>query len=143
MFQPIIFKHSVREKFNEERLNRIVRSSMEQSERKYAMRLGRPVSLEDYLRFARPRGVFGHVVSGVEETRRDAAPSKVVVERHKGMCYIRNETTIIIGPEGGFCESEIDMMQKQFVRPMSFSDAILRVETAAIAGISILKKNNA
>jgi RsmE family RNA methyltransferase len=64
--------------------------------------------------------------------------SKVVVEKFGSLRYIRNETTVVVGPEGGFSAGELEMLMSQLT-PMSFSDGILRVETAAIAGLAIVK----
>lgn len=43
---------------------------------------------------------------------------------------------LLIGPEGGFTESEIDLFADHGVRPMSLGCTRLRSETAAIAGIA-------
>jgi RsmE family RNA methyltransferase len=110
------------------------KAACEQSKRAYAMRIRRPMLLHDFLA-SRPRGVFGDV-EGVSQ--QFSAMSKVVVEKFGSLRYIRNETTVVVGPEGGFSAGELEMLMSQLT-PMSFSDGILRVETAAIAGLAIVK----
>lgn len=41
--------------------------------------------------------------------------------------------TIMIGPEGGFSETEVQLMQDQGASMVSLGEAILRIETAAVA----------
>lgn len=46
---------------------------------------------------------------------------------------------LLIGPEGGFTEGELDLLVRTpFVRPASLGPRILRAETAAIAGVALL-----
>lgn len=46
--------------------------------------------------------------------------------------------SLLVGPEGGFTDHEIDRCIQSGVIPVSFGDKILRAETAAIAGLTIL-----
>lgn len=50
-----------------------------------------------------------------------------------------NSVGIVIGPEGGFSESEIQQAIGKDFKAVRFGPRILRTETAAIAGISILQ----
>jgi len=45
---------------------------------------------------------------------------------------------LIIGPEGGLSESEVKLAQQQNVVSVRLADPILRIETAAIAGLAAL-----
>jgi 16S rRNA (uracil1498-N3)-methyltransferase len=45
----------------------------------------------------------------------------------------RDGVTILVGPEGGFTEEEVESACMHGARPVSLGDALLRVETAAIA----------
>jgi 16S rRNA (uracil1498-N3)-methyltransferase len=51
------------------------------------------------------------------------------------------EVQIIIGPEGGFSEKEIERAQKAGAHPFTFGPRILRTETAAIASLSLVLLN--
>jgi len=49
-----------------------------------------------------------------------------------------NEVSVLVGPEGGFDASEIEMALKKGFRPISLGPYILRAETASIAAVSLL-----
>ena len=49
-----------------------------------------------------------------------------------------HEALLLIGPEGGFSDAELDFLQKKQVKPMSLGPRILRTETAAIVGLTLL-----
>ena len=51
------------------------------------------------------------------------------------------ELQIIIGPEGGFSEKEIELAEKAGVKPFTFGPRILRTETAAISALSLVLLN--
>ena len=46
---------------------------------------------------------------------------------------------LIIGPEGGFSESEVDLMISHEIQPLSLGPRILRTETAPLAAIALLQ----
>ena len=48
---------------------------------------------------------------------------------------------IIIGPEGGFSDLEIERLREKDIDSVSFGSSILRAETASIAAISVLRYN--
>lgn len=45
---------------------------------------------------------------------------------------------LLIGPEGGFSETEIQSLSARQVKPMSLGPTILRAETAAVVGLTLL-----
>ena len=47
---------------------------------------------------------------------------------------------VLIGPEGGFAETELDALKKlPFVCPVSLGPRVLRADTAALAGLAVLQ----
>ena len=48
------------------------------------------------------------------------------------------EVNVIIGPEGGFSDKEIELAKNANIDILSLGDRILRTETAAITALSIL-----
>ena len=50
----------------------------------------------------------------------------------------KSSITYFVGPEGGFSEEEIDILVKQGFAPISLGGRILRCETAAIYGLSVI-----
>lgn len=51
------------------------------------------------------------------------------------------EIQIIIGPEGGLSEHEIELAQKAGIKPFTLGPRILRTETAAISALSLVMLN--
>ncbi|HIO92476.1 MAG TPA: 16S rRNA (uracil(1498)-N(3))-methyltransferase [Leucothrix mucor] len=51
-----------------------------------------------------------------------------------------NEVTLIVGPEGGFNEQEVDLLLASNVTGIQFGPRILRAETAVIAGLSLCQQ---
>jgi len=45
--------------------------------------------------------------------------------------------SLIIGPEGGFHDDEVELMRQQTIRLVKFGPRILRAETAVVAGLSL------
>ena len=48
-------------------------------------------------------------------------------------------STLLIGPEGGLSEGEIDFAIKNGFTPLNLGPRILRTETAAVAALSVLQ----
>lgn len=127
----------MREKFDAARLRRIAQAATEQSKRAYVMQIREPLALDAFLGAYRPKGVFGQIGKPSSTARRGC--SKTVLETRGEVDYIREETTVVIGPEGGFSEEETSSLLQARLFPMAFSNGILRVETAAIAGLAIVQ----
>ena len=63
---------------------------------------------------------------------------------HHGLAWCDYEASnkpvrLIVGPEGGFSEEEVNKMLAHNFLPLKFGPRILRSETAAIAGLSVLQ----
>lgn len=52
---------------------------------------------------------------------------------------ISQDVTVLIGPEGGFCEDEVQEAMRRDFQPLSLGPRILRTETAAICALSVLQ----
>ena len=73
-----------------------------------------------------------------------------IAYEYEGTRYIRDyekelakakEVQIIIGPEGGLSETELELAKEAGIRPFTFGPRILRTETAAIAALSLIMLN--
>ena len=53
--------------------------------------------------------------------------------------FTMQEITLLIGPEGGFSASEVERAKEAGFKPLSLGPRILRMETAAIATLSVLQ----
>lgn len=69
--------------------------------------------------------------------QRNAEPVHEVMIESAGR--IKKSVGLLIGPEGDFTDAEVKMAQSGGALPVSFGSLVLRVETAALYGLSILK----
>ncbi len=85
-------------------------------------------------------------VEGVENLAPASGAGFFIYEKEEGRLLIEEavkaagarEASFIIGPEGGFEESEAKIIIEKGYLPVSIGDTILRAETAAIAAGSVL-----
>ena len=50
------------------------------------------------------------------------------------------ERAVLIGPEGGFSDEELDLIRKYSAFPLNLGPYVLRLETAAICALAVLRK---
>ena len=128
-------RSEVKSRANIERFERLCISACEQSKRVRVMKTGigdKEKILEE------KEGFFGDVMNDDFDGDENRV-GKLIVEEINGRKYLRKEICLLIGPEGGFTEEEKEEFQKKGFLATSFNDGILRVETAAIVGIAMLK----
>lgn len=104
----------------------IVISACEQSGRNHIPEILQPVSLREWLPQAQANRafvLFPHAHTIMTEERLKPGASVIC----------------LIGPEGGLSDGEIHFAKEQGFLPLSLGPRILRVETAAIAVLSILQ----
>ncbi|NLL93144.1 MAG: 16S rRNA (uracil(1498)-N(3))-methyltransferase [Clostridiales bacterium] len=68
------------------------------------------------------------------ENFKDMSSTKSVIDKIRSNMSVG----IFIGPEGGFCESEVEYAKENGIEPISLGNRILRTETAGLAILSIL-----
>lgn len=116
------------------RFEKIVVGATQQTGRGDLMPISEPVHLKEILRtFNRDgsaKGLFAyegaHVLTAKEGVQklRDAAPQDVWV---------------FVGSEGGFSDAEVDLFASHGLEAVTLGNQVLRVETACVALVSILK----
>ncbi len=116
--------------FDEERLKKrlthwqsIIIQACQQSGRTMLPKLNPPVALKDW---CCPQNTKIALHPGVEKSLRECKTNL-------------NEAALIIGPEGGFSDPEVIALQKQDFQCYHLGPRLLRAETAAIAGLSLLQ----
>jgi len=116
------------------RFEKIVRGATQQTGRGDLMPISEPVHIKDLLKtFNREesaKGLFAYEGPGVLTAKdgvrkiRDAAPQDV---------------WIFVGSEGGFSDSEVELFASHGLEAVTLGNQVLRVETACVALVSIIK----
>ena len=118
VFQPVITARTVAHHINWARMQKIVVEASEQSGRNSVPKLLEPVKFEDF------------DLSDTVVADERAAHGKNVIDDNKSY------SKILIGPEGGFSESEFEKIDKSACGKLSLGNTILRAETAAVVAIA-------
>lgn len=127
-FIPVVCAHTVVHKINQSRLEAIAIEAAEQCERSDVMAVQPLVDLKKYFESI---DSDRNIIFCIE---RKEAPLLVDVLRPRP----KKPLDILIGPEGGFTEEEINsIMGIKNVHAASLGPRILRAETALIAALSV------
>ncbi|MEC7773075.1 MAG: RsmE family RNA methyltransferase [Bacteroidota bacterium] len=121
---PIITKFSEKKKVNINRLNKIIISSMKQSNQFYLPKVNPIISFEDFLKFNKDYKLIAHLKNSNSFNKKTIGGKGKIV--------------VMIGPEGGFSEEEILIAGKEKIKEISFGKNRLRSETAGVFAVSII-----
>ena len=126
---PIICSRSERKVIKTERCNKILLSAMKQSLKYHLPKLNEAITLTDFLKSNMDGSKY---ITHCEKS--DKLELRKVNSAEK--------TLILIGPEGDFSATEIEMaLQNQF-KAVSLGTSRLRTETAGIVAIHTINMNN-
>ena len=128
---PIISDNSERNRFNHERATKLLLSAMKQSLQYKLPILNNPISFLDYI--SKRDDYYDSYIATCLGDGLDLFNKKLC----KG-----NNSDILIGPEGGFNLSEIDLAKKANFVPVSLGENRLRTETAGVVVCSIFSNIN-
>jgi len=119
---PIICEHSERKVTKTERCNRILLSAMKQSLKFHLPKLNEAMPLKEFLKQDFEGNKYiAHCEDGEKTELRKEEKA--------------NKTTVLIGPEGDFSASEIEMaLQNQF-KAVNLGTSRLRTETAGLVAV--------
>jgi 16S rRNA (uracil1498-N3)-methyltransferase len=119
---PIICSRSERKALKTERCGRILLSAMKQSLKFHLPKLNEAISLKDFLK----QNFEGNkYIAHCEEGDKTELRTEIKEQR----------TLILIGPEGDFSPSEIEMALQNNYKPVSLGTSRLRTETAGIVAV--------
>lgn len=121
---PIITKYSEKKKVNHERLERISISSLKQSNQLFKPKINSTEKFSDFIKNNSDQKIMANL-----KTKNILAKESIN----------SNQICLVIGPEGGFSDDEIQEAKNNKITEISFGENRLRSETAAIYGLSILK----
>ncbi len=123
---PIISQHSEKTNLNINRSNKIIISAMKQSLRFHLPRLNNPINFTQFI-----------------EVNNNNKNNYIAICKNDNLKLFQNiimksqDVNILIGPEGGFSEFEIDLAKKANFTPVSLGENRLRTETAGLASCMI------
>jgi 16S rRNA (uracil1498-N3)-methyltransferase len=128
LLQPVITKHTIVNKINDKRLSAIAIEAAEQCERLDVPQIMEIITLEKLL-------------ASWDDARQlivcdESGAGKPMVEALKEL-KSNGKYAVLIGPEGGFSQSEFALLRKQpYVTAISMGPRILRADTAAIVALA-------
>lgn len=124
-----------------ERWQKIVISATQQSGRGELMKIYEPIEWSDMLKFINPSSTNwclfayeGNSVLGIKEHLKN---SQEALKKNNGS--LPENLWIIVGSEGGFSQNEVSEMQQLGLNPVTLGSQVLRVETACMTLVSVLK----
>ena len=121
---PIVCEHSEKKKVNSERLERILISSLKQSNQFFKPKINSINTFENFILNSEDQLLMANLKT-----------SNKLSEK----LFTKPNICLMIGPEGGFSDKEIYLAKKQDIKEVTLGNSRLRSETAAIYGMSIIR----
>ena len=121
---PLICEYSEKKKVNLDRLDRILISSLKQSNQFFKPIINSIKTFENFIKFNKDEKLMANLKTS---------------NKINGQFITQKNICLMIGPEGGFSEQEIELAKKYSIKQVSFGKSRLRSETAAIYGMSVIK----
>lgn len=118
---PLICKYNERKSLNYTRLNKIAVSAMKQSLQTYLPKIESIVSIKEFIESNQCKQKY---IAHCKNSKK--VPLSKIIKR-------KTNSSIIIGPEGGFTDDEISLAMDYNFIPVSLGNNRLRTETAGIA----------
>ena len=121
---PLLTKFSEKKKVNISRLNKIVISSMKQSNQFYLPKVNPITSFDEFLKLNKDYKLIAHLKNNNSFNNKSIGSKDKIV--------------VMIGPEGGFSKEEILKANKEKIKEISFGKNRFRSETAGVFAVSII-----
>lgn len=132
-FQPLLTQRTVVDKINEKRFLANIKEGLEQCERNDFARLNEVKKLEKYLSDGNEDKIFILCDESGSASKASAELSKI---KSSG-----KEIVVLIGPEGGFSESEFAFMRQiKNLHAISLGPRILKADTAIVAALTLVQE---
>ena len=119
---PLVTSHTEKQGFSLDRAEKIAIEAAEQCGRGDIPVLQEPIGLEEFINEF--HNSYELYYTHIADEAREIVPS---ADRPLG---------VLIGPEGGWADEELQFMMAKELRPLSLGDFVLRAETAAIVAAS-------
>lgn len=137
-FQPILTQHTIVDKINLERFRANVKEACEQCERNDFPEIFAPKKLEKFLN---EEEMKEKILILCDESGQGGKASVILPALRHSQSDNEKEIVILIGPEGGFSESEFTKMrQLKNLFAISLGPRILRADTAVISALTLVQE---
>jgi len=127
---PIFCDNSERKVIKIERMKKVIQSAMKQSLQTFLPKLNEPMPYKEYMSKKHEGLLF---IAHCEDEEKLDLKRRVAADK---------DVTILIGPEGDFSKSEINLAYEKGFLPVSLSENRLRTETAAIVACTTVNMIN-
>ena len=129
---PLICERTEKQKFRYDRMKGICISAMLQSQQVWLPELHEPAKYIEYIKFKTDHTDLAKFIAHCEDPAKNQSLSTF---------QPLNNSTILIGPEGDFTITEIELALQNNFTPVSLGETRLRTETAGIVAATLLKVN--
>lgn len=120
-----------------ERWDKIVRSATQQSGRGDLMAIHSALGLDEFLStFNQNKSALGLFAYEGPST---LSIKDYITQKKKELSTAPQDLWIFVGSEGGFSQTEVEKMRQLALHPVTLGSQVLRVETACMALVSVLK----
>jgi 16S rRNA (uracil1498-N3)-methyltransferase len=123
---PLLCEHSERKTIKPERLQKVIVAAAKQSIKTFFPHLS---TMSKFTTFIQQNFTGDKYIALCRDEN---------LKPLQELCSKKNDTLILIGPEGGFSHSEIHLAKKNGFIPISLGDSRLRTETAGIVACTII-----
>ncbi len=124
---PVITQRTVARHTNWERMKRIIIEAAEQSGRNSIPELMPEIKFQEFVKNTK------NIIFADERFTRTEADT---ICQKEGL--MSSAPVVFVGPEGGFSETEFELLDMTGATPLSLGKTILRAETAAVAALAKL-----
>ncbi len=136
--QPIVTQHTIVDKINLERFSANVKEACEQCERNDFPQVFDVKKLDKFLT---QKDAEEKIFILCDESGQAQKASEVLEKLHQSKQNQAQEIVILIGPEGGFSQSEFAKMRElKNLYAISLGPRILRADTAMIAALTLVQE---
>ncbi|MBC8769743.1 16S rRNA (uracil(1498)-N(3))-methyltransferase [Arenibacter sp. BSSL-BM3] len=127
---PIICDHSERKVIKMDRMEKVIQSAMKQSLQAYLPKLNPAIPFKEFI--AQPKNGELYIAHCEEDKKKELSH----------IATAKNNTTILIGPEGDFSPEEIQLALQNGFQAVALGNTRLRTETAAIVACTAVAMIN-
>jgi 16S rRNA (uracil1498-N3)-methyltransferase len=131
VFQPLHFEHS-EAKWNDHQAKRCKRILIEACKQSRNSNVPRIEPICDYREFISTNSNGQRLMLLADQFGKPSGAYRSQIEAANSLC-------VVVGPEGGLSAAEAELIQQHGIATLRLACTILRIETAAVAGVTALQ----